>query len=93
MRSAECLSSHPFIYICSGWSNVYVASFVVCIVGNLVQVGSRNGVKVLWCHSHLVFALYHLTLAVVVFIMCFVSAAAFLPCHSKLSRPVLCFRV
>ena len=80
--SAEYLSSYPFIYIYSGWSNVHVASFVVCMVGKIVQVGSRNGVKVLWCHSHLVFALYYLTLAVVVFIMCFVSAAAFLPVFS-----------
>ena len=63
---------------------MHVASFVVCIVGKIAQDGSRDGVKVLWCDSHLVIALYHLTLAVAVFIMYFVSAAAFLPCHSKL---------
>ena len=41
---------------------MHVASFVVCIVGKMAQGGSRDGVKVLWCDFHLVFALYHLTL-------------------------------
>ena len=32
---------------------VHVESFV-CIVGNLNGTRCRDGVKVLWCHSHLV---------------------------------------
>ena len=28
--------------------------FVVCIIGNLNDTRYRDGVKVLWCHSHLV---------------------------------------
>ena len=33
---------------------MHVGSFVVCIVGNLNGTRCRDGVKVLWCHSHLV---------------------------------------
>ena len=33
---------------------MHVGSFVVCIVGNLNGTRCRDGVKVLWCHSLLV---------------------------------------
>ena len=31
-----------------------LSTFVVCIVGNLNGTRCRDGVKVLWCHSNLV---------------------------------------
>ena len=38
--------------------NMHVESFVVYIVGNLNGTRCRNGVKVLWCHSHLVWLVF-----------------------------------
>ena len=38
--------------------NMHVESFVVYIVGNLNGTRCRDGVKVLWCHSHLVWLVF-----------------------------------
>ena len=40
------------VYMNRGY--MHVASFVVCIVGNLNGKRCRDGVKVLWCHSNLI---------------------------------------
>ena len=37
---------------------MHVVSFVVCIVGKMAQDVRRDGVKVLWCHSHLVWLVF-----------------------------------
>ena len=37
---------------------MHVESFVVYIVGNLNGTKCRDGVKVLWCHSHLVWLFF-----------------------------------
>ena len=37
---------------------MHVESFVVYIVGNLNGTRCRDGVKVLWCHSHLVWLVF-----------------------------------
>ena len=36
----------------------HVESFVVCIVGNLNGTRCRDGVKVLWCHSHILWLVF-----------------------------------
>ena len=55
------LSTECHIYLVGGeQGNVHVESLVVCIVGKMAQdVGMVwNGVKVLWCHSHLVWLVF-----------------------------------
>ena len=37
---------------------MHVESFVVCIVGKIAQDVRRDGVKALWCHSHLVWLVF-----------------------------------
>ena len=39
----------------------WMEGFVVCVVGKMAQDVYRDGMKVLWCHSHLVLNMYRVT--------------------------------